>query len=49
MQTDEIKQLIENQLKTDYVAVEGEGAKFHVTVVSDEFAGLMPVKKQQKI
>ena len=49
MQPSEVKTLIENGIETESVEVEGEGAKFHITVVSGEFAGLLPVKKQQKI
>lgn len=31
------------------VAVNGEGGKFTVTVVSEEFASLRPVAKQQRV
>ncbi|PTQ89906.1 BolA family protein [Agitococcus lubricus] len=31
------------------VIVTGEGAKFQVTVVSEEFASLRPVAKQQRV
>ena len=29
--------------------VTGEGGKFNVTIVSEEFAGLRPVAKQQRV
>jgi acid stress-induced BolA-like protein IbaG/YrbA len=31
------------------IEVSGEGGKFQVTIVSDEFAGLRPVAKQQRV
>ena len=31
------------------VAVEGAGANYDITVVSDDFAGMRPVKKQQAV
>jgi acid stress-induced BolA-like protein IbaG/YrbA len=31
------------------VAVTGEGGKFQVTIVSEEFASLRPVAKQQRV
>lgn len=44
-----VKALISSKIDTEFVEVQGEGAKYHVTVVSNEFSGLMPVKKQQLI
>ena len=31
------------------VAVEGAGANYDITVISDDFAGMRPVKKQQAV
>lgn len=31
------------------LSVEGEGCNFTLVVVSDSFAGLLPVKRQQKV
>lgn len=44
-----VKALISERFNAQFIEVQGEGAKFHVTAVSDDFIGLMPVKKQQRI
>lgn len=49
MQAEEVKQVIENQLEGSQVITAGEGCNFEITVISDAFAGLMPVKKQQLV
>jgi acid stress-induced BolA-like protein IbaG/YrbA len=49
MTPDEIKSLLSAALSDAEVTVQGEGGKFTVTVVSDRFAGLRPVAKQQLI
>lgn len=45
----EIKELIEQALNTSEVEVKGEGNMFDVIVVSNDFEGKMPVKKQQMV
>lgn len=49
MQATQVKQLIEAQLPSTEVVVEGEGCNFQLLVISDELAGLSPVKRQQQI
>ncbi|MFK5984193.1 MAG: BolA family protein [Pseudomonadota bacterium] len=49
MNPEEIKLLIEAGLNTQTVEVSGEGSMFDVIVVSDDFEGKMPVKKQQMV
>lgn len=50
MTTDEIRGLLLAAFpEADEVQVEGEGAKFTVTVVSERFAGMRPVAKQQLV
>lgn len=45
----EIQALITQGIAGATVFVEGDGGKFQATVVSDRFAGLSPVKKQQLV
>lgn len=47
MQAQEVKELLLQRFAN--VEVEGEGAKFHLTIVSSEFEGLNPVKRQQLV
>lgn len=50
MTTDEIRDLLLSAFpEADEVQVQGEGAKFTVTVVSDRFEGMRPVAKQQLV
>ena len=49
MNPDEIKEMIEATLSTQSVAVTGDGSMFDVIVVSDDFEGKTPVKKQQMV
>lgn len=49
MNPEQVKALIEAGLPGATVQVEGEGNKYQVTVVSEVFAGLSPVKKQQRV
>jgi len=44
-----VKNIIESAIHADHVEVAGEGAKYHVTVVSDVFEGMRAVKRQQTI
>jgi acid stress-induced BolA-like protein IbaG/YrbA len=45
----EIKSLIEQGIAGATALVEGEGNKFQATVISENFAGLSLVKKQQLV
>jgi acid stress-induced BolA-like protein IbaG/YrbA len=49
MQPDEIKALLENALHDCHVEVLVDGSHVNLLVVSSEFEGLTPVKKQQLI
>ena len=44
-----IKALVEEQIPGSVVTVEGNGNKYQLIVVSEQFAGLTPVKKQQLV
>lgn len=45
----EVKNLLEQQLLGAQVLVEGEGCDFVLNIISDELAGLSPVKRQQQV
>jgi len=45
----QIQALLDEQLPDCDITVQGEGGKFQVIAVGDAFAGLNPVKRQQKI
>ena len=47
MHASEVKTLLEEKIEDAQVTVEGEGCDFRLTVVSEVFAGCMPVKRQQ--
>lgn len=49
MQLDQIKQTLESSLNASHVAVEADGNHVKVIVVSEQFKGLAPVKKQQLV
>ncbi len=49
MQAEEIKTLLENQIAGARADVVIDGSHVHLTVVSEAFAGLSPVKKQQMV
>ncbi|MGB1270471.1 MAG: BolA family protein [Endozoicomonas sp.] len=49
MQAEEVKALLEENIPGSEVIVEGEGCDFRLTVISDQFEGVMPVKRQQMI
>lgn len=49
MQPDQIKQVLESSLNAQHVAVEIDGSHVKVVVVSEQFDGLSPVKKQQLV
>lgn len=50
MNSEEIKSLLQAAFpQAVEVLVQGDGGKFQVTIVSEDFAGLRPVAKQQKV
>lgn len=49
MSPEQVKALIEAGLPNAEVAVAGGGGHYQLRVVSEEFSGLMTVKRQQKI
>ena len=49
MDSEQVKSLIEAGIEGCEVIVEGSGSKYQLTVASDAFAGLGPVKKQQLV
>lgn len=49
MTTEELKAHILASMPTAEVFVEGDGYHFEAIVISDEFAGLSAVKKQQRV
>ena len=49
MQAAEVKHIIESQISEANVITAGEGCNFEVTVISDVFSGLLPVKRQQLV
>ena len=49
MQAIEVKSLLEEKLSDTEVNVEGEGCNFQLNLISDELAGLSPVKRQQQV
>ena len=49
MNAEDVKALVDAGFEDADVAVEGEGDRFLIRVVSDAFEGLMPVKKQQLV
>lgn len=49
MEIAEITNRIDSLLQDAEVDIEGEDCSFSVSIISDEFKGLMPVKRQQKI
>ncbi|TBU89466.1 BolA family protein [Phytopseudomonas dryadis] len=49
MQALEVKRFLEAKLPDTQVEVDGEGCNFQLHLISDELAGLSPVKRQQQI
>ncbi len=49
METAEIEQILQATLSLDEVIVKGDGSHYEVIAVSDMFAGMSRVKKQQAI
>ena len=49
MDPEEVKRLIEAGIPGSQVKVKGDGSHFDAVVISEAFAGLTPVKKQQLV
>ena len=49
MHPEQIKQLILAGMSCAYLSLDGDGQHFEAIVVSDEFAGLSRVKRQQRV
>ncbi|MFC3607864.1 BolA family protein [Stutzerimonas tarimensis] len=49
MQAAEVKNFLEEKIPEARFEVEGEGCNFQLNVISDELAGMSPVKRQQQI
>lgn len=49
MTADDVKALLSTEFTNAQIDVEGEGAKFMVTIVSDDFTGKRPVPRQQMV
>lgn len=49
MESTEVKALLDQHMPNSEVLVEGEGCDFRLTVVSDQFQGAIPVKRQQMV
>lgn len=49
MEADAVKALLEEKISGSEVSVEGEGCDFRLTIISDEFQGKLPVKRQQMV
>lgn len=49
MTADEVKGLLENGIEQASVEVQGEGDRFDIRVVSEAFAGMTTVRKQQMV
>ncbi|UYM14502.1 BolA family protein [Endozoicomonas euniceicola] len=45
----QVKALLEEKIHGSEVLVDGEGCDFRLTIISDEFQGAMPVKRQQMV
>lgn len=49
MKSEEVVSLIQSAIPEAKVLIEGEDCSFSVTVISDSFAGMSPLKKQQAV
>ncbi|WDU54720.1 BolA family protein [Taylorella equigenitalis] len=46
---DQIKEYISNQIPCDYLEVEGDGAHFFATIVSESFTGKRLIQRHQMV
>ena len=49
MDHNEVKALLATKFTDAEIEVSGDGSHYDLLIVSDEFEGLMPVKKQQLV
>lgn len=49
MTPEEVEQLLAGFFQDAVITVQGEGRNFNITLVSNVFAGLRPVQRQQKV
>lgn len=49
MQSENVKVLVEQGIENGQVAVQGEGDKFEILVISDQFEGANTVRRQQMV
>ena len=49
MNAADVEKIIQTEIGGSKAIAEGEGCNFQVTVISEEFAGKSPVKKQQLV
>ena len=49
MQAEEVKALLEEHIPGAEISVAGEGCDFRMTIISEQFQGLLPVKRQQLV
>ena len=49
MDATQVTEMVRAEFADDEVVVEGAGANYNVTVVSERFAGLRPVARQQAV
>ena len=49
MTADDVKALLAATLTNADISVNGEGAKFEITIISDDFEGKRPVPRQQMV
>ncbi|MDP0562789.1 MAG: BolA/IbaG family iron-sulfur metabolism protein [Candidatus Endonucleobacter sp. (ex Gigantidas childressi)] len=49
MQANEVKIVLGESMPNAEVFVEGEGCDLRLTIISDQFQGVLPVKRQQMI
>ena len=49
MQPVEVKSFLESRLAGTQVEVQGQGCDFQLNLISDELAGMSPVKRQQLV
>lgn len=49
METQRIREMIEQALQTSFVEVEGDGTHFQAVVVSERFAGKSPIERHKLV
>jgi len=49
MTAEQLQALIAQQLRCAHIEVQGDGRHWHATIVSDEFEGLRPIARHQRV